>query len=149
MAAAIFLGFNILAFVALLRWGDRPERITVAMTIVYIAVSMVAGPLDIGDWRFGIALIDLMYLIGLVVLTERRGRWWLVLATSAQLGVIITHILPLIAPGDSVMASYALRMGFWIVISIAFFVGAWEAWADRRYRLEETHSHGQSRHHPS
>jgi hypothetical protein len=80
------------------------------------------------------------------VLTERRGRWWLVLATSAQLGVIITHIIPLIAPGDSVMASYALRMGFWIVISFAFFIGAWEAWADRRYRLEETQFHGQSRH---
>jgi hypothetical protein len=148
LAAALFLGFNGLAFIAMLRWGAWPERIAAVLTMAYIVVSIFANPLDFGDLQVGIALTDVAYLIGLIVLMERWGRWWLVVAASAQLGVIVTHVLPFMAPGDSVMASYALRMGFWVVISLTFFIGAWEAWADRRYRLEETH-HGESHHSPT
>ncbi|CAN5439027.1 hypothetical protein BH10PSE1_BH10PSE1_21530 [soil metagenome] len=143
METGILLGFNALGFVALLRWGDWAERIAVAVIVVYIAISPFSALLLAGPWRLGTALSDAALLFALIVLTDRWGRWWLVLAAAAQVGVVVTHIVPLLVSGDPARASYTLRMIFWLVISLTFFIGAWEAWADRKYRLEETH-HGES-----
>lgn len=148
MGTAILYGFNALGFIALWRWGEWPERVAAAMTVVFIAVTPFVGQLHLGSWRVGVGLSDLALLIGFVILSERRGRWWLILASSAQLAVVVTHIVPMLVPGEFALAGYVLRLGFWLLISITFFIGAWEAWADRRYRLEETH-HGQSRPNPS
>lgn len=143
IATAILYGFNALGFGVLLRWGGRPERVAAMLMIAFIAATPFASALRIGDWRIGTALCDLVLLIGLLVLSERHGRWWLIFAASAQLVVVVTHVVPILASDEFALAGYFLRLGFWLLISITLFFGAWEAWADRKYRLEETR-HGES-----
>ncbi|MBA4809250.1 hypothetical protein [Brevundimonas sp.] len=46
----------------------------------------------------GVAAVDGATLLALFWLTVRFDRWWLIMASAAQLVTVLTHVMALIAP---------------------------------------------------
>lgn len=130
------LAANFAAVVLLLWRGERPERIAAVMVLVLLVMEPLAYPFRINAWRAGGGLVNLAFLIGLVWLSERWDRWWLVFAAALQMLLCLTFMMPLMTNEFSVRTGVALRLGLWGGVSLFLFAGAWEAWAARRYARE-------------
>lgn len=107
-------------------WGGGPERVA---AMLYTAASI--GSL-LGGWRgmpgnFSIVptylmIVDIALLVGLIVLTLRAARFWLIPATSCQLVAVAVHISKLMAP-SMIPTSYAFLTTVWswpMVLLLAF-----------------------------
>lgn len=100
---------------ALLR-GGGPERIAALLYMLGSAGSLVGG------WRgmpggFSIVptyllVVDVALLIGLLILSMRANRLWLVPATACQLVAVLVHVTKLVAPAMIPM-SYAFLITIW------------------------------------
>lgn len=130
------LAANLAALVLLVWRGERPERIAALMIVALLVLEPLLDPLRINAWRVGGGLVNLALFAGFVWLAERWDRWWVVLAASVQLLLVLTFLMPLMTDEFSVRTGIALRLGLWAVISIILFIGAWEAWAAQRFARE-------------
>ncbi len=132
---------NVAAVLLLLRHGEWPERVAVGLVVFSWVGARLLAPLEIDNWRLGAAIVDTIILIAFWVMALRAHRWWLLPATGFQNIAFITYLVPWIVQGEAgryfVWTGVTIRMGVWLVISIILFAGAWEAWAARRFRLEE------------
>ena len=90
-----------------------------------------------GSWRAGSASLDLLLFLGLWWAAERTDRWWLVLVAGFQLLAVATHLIPLVQPGFMYWTGTTIRLVIWGLISISFFIGAWEVRAAARFAREE------------
>lgn len=132
----LLLAANLVAFVLMWRFGDKPERYAVALVVTALVAGVFAQDWVAGSWRFGVALVNLALFLGLWGLAERSARWWLIGAAGLQLVSVLTHLLPLMTHENLVNTGVIARKAVWFVISGLFFIAAWEAWADRLFRLE-------------
>lgn len=140
MIGGLLLVFNLVALGAVAWRGDRCERITVAVILAAILVEPFLQPIQISTWRIGVAVGNVALFLALWLLAERAERWWLVFAASIQLLIVATHLIPLTTDQSYTWSGVSLRLGLWSVLSLILFVGAWEAWAARKYAQEGAHS---------
>lgn len=115
----------------LLRFGGRPERAAVLLVAVSLLLEPFAQGVTLNTWRIGTAGLNLALLAGFWVMAEKWDRWWLVLASSLQLIVVLTHLMPVMAPEFGVNTGVTIRLLMWTMIVVSMFGGAWEAAADR------------------
>ena len=115
----------------LLRFGGRPERAAVLLVAASLLLEPIAGGITLNTWRIGTAALNLGLMAGLWVMAEKWDRWWLVLASSLQLIVVLTHLMPVMAPEFGVNTGVTIRLLMWALIIFSMFFGAWEASADR------------------
>lgn len=136
MSLAIALyATNCAGFAALLRWGAAVDRLAVMAIAIFFVATPLIGPLEFGTWRVGYALVDTALCLALCWLADRRRRrWWLVLAAGALFLTAITHVIPVFAPDEFSMPGFFTRQGMWMLISAPLFAGAWESWADSKFR---------------
>ncbi len=122
---------------ALLRFGGWEERAVAVMVVALLILVRLVEPFQIGTWRAGVAGLEICFLIAILWLTYARDRWWLTALAGFQLISVLTHVIPLLAYGRHfVWTAVTIRLEVWLLICITFFVGAWEAWAARRFARE-------------
>ena len=115
----------------LMKFGSRPERIAVALILLTLLAEPFAQGITLNTWRIGTGGLNLLLLAGLWIMAEKWDRWWLVLASSLQLIVVLTHLMPVMESGFGVNTGVTIRLIMWALIVVSMFVGAWEAAADR------------------
>lgn len=140
MYAWILSALNLTAFALMVWRGGRAERVAVVLLFACIVAEGFAQTILLGQWRIGVAGVNLVLFLGLWWLSERADRWWLVAVAGFQFVTLLTHLLPLITPDNLVGTGVIARRGVWIAITIVLFIAPWEARADRKYRSGE-HSH--------
>ncbi|MFT4954856.1 MAG: hypothetical protein ACI8U3_001230 [Brevundimonas sp.] len=138
---AVLLPANLIAIALLLRFGAREDRLGAALFAGALIVTPLVDHVVLGSWKAGAACVDALMLIGFWVLAERYDRWWLVMAAGFQLIAVITFVIPWFQPGAYfVWTGVTLRIGVWLLLSVTLLIGAWEAWAARRFAREATYA---------
>ncbi|QDH72080.1 hypothetical protein [Brevundimonas sp. M20] len=146
MLTFAIIGVTLVGVLALFCFGGWEERLVGVLVLALLVLVPLLEPLQIGTWRAGIAALELVFLIAILWLTYARDRWWLTALAGFQLISVLTHLVPLLADGRHfVWTAVTIRMEVWLLICITFFVGAWEAWAARRF-AREGGSHAQDKH---
>jgi hypothetical protein len=115
----------------LMKFGSRPERIAVALILLTILAEPFAQGITLNTWRIGTGGLNLLLLAGLWIMAEKWDRWWLVLASSLQLIVVLTHLMPVMESEFGVNTGVTIRLIMWALIVVSMFMGAWEASAER------------------
>ncbi len=133
------IGLTIVALLLLWRFGAWEERAIAVAVVVLMVLAPIVAPVQVAGTRPGIALIELLFLIGVCFLAFRRDRWWLLALAGFQALSVITHIVPLISPNHFIWTAVTVRLEIWLLICVSFFAGAWEAWAARRFAREGAH----------
>lgn len=122
---------------ALFRFGGWEERAVGGMVLALLILVRLVEPIQIGTWRAGVAGLEIAFLFAILWLTYVRDRWWLTALAGFQLISVLTHVIPLLTAGRHfVWTAVTIRLEVWLLICITFFVGAWEAWAARRFARE-------------
>lgn len=135
-ATIAIIGVTLLGVLALWRFGAWEERLVGVVVIALLVLVHLVEPFQVGNWRAGVAGLELAFLIVVWVLVYHRDRWWLTALTGFQLISVLTHVTTLLAPHHFVWTAVTVRLGVWLLICVTFFAGAWEAWAARRYARE-------------
>lgn len=126
----------ILVFGAALVWGGRPERQgAIIMFAAYLATPFV------GAWTHpglatGVLSVDAALALGLLLLSLRHARWWLLLACANQLLVVLAHLTSLMDNSIWTRAAITSRIGFGLMVLFALAVGIGEAHIARSSRRE-------------
>ena len=128
---------NLAAMVPLAWRGNAFDRFGVVIVILYVIVGEVVEAIMWGSWRAGSASLDLVLFLGLWWAAERTDRWWLILVAGFQLLAVATHLIPLVQPGFMYWTGTTIRLVIWGLMSISFFIGAWEVRAAARFAREE------------
>ncbi len=136
MLAFAFLFVTIIGLALLSIFGRRWERIAVACFAAYLIAVPLVENITIVHWRLGVAIVEVLLFLALWGLAERASRWWLTAAAGFQIITLSTFIIPWIAPHNLLWSGVIFRMCAWALITLTFFVGAWESWADRRFKQE-------------
>lgn len=136
---ALTYGANATAFAGIIRWGRGWERVAVGALMVSILADPFLAPLSIGTWRAGVAIPNAVLLAALWASAHRSDRWWLIAASSLQLVIVATHLLPVLTSVHLVWSGFMLRRSLYVIMSLVFLAGAWEALADRRLRRGTQH----------
>lgn len=137
MVTIAIISVTLAGVLALFRFGGWEERAVGVMVLALLVLVRFVEPIQIGDWRAGVAGLEIAFLIAILALTYTRDRWWLTALAGFQLISVLTHIVPLLASGRHfVWTAVTIRLEVWLLICITFFVGAWEAWAARRFARE-------------
>lgn len=134
MIAWVLFLLNLIAFGLMIWRGSWIERSAVALILTAIVAEIFAQNLFLGDWKVGVAAVNLVLFLGLWILCERGDRWWLVFVSGFQFMTLLTHLLPLVSPDALIGTGVIARRGVWIAITLTLFLAPWEAWADRKYR---------------
>lgn len=137
--ATIILVFTIVAL-GLLGWkGSREERLVVVAVLASLVAAPLLEPIRIGTWRLGVAGLDLGLWLFALALAFRCDRWWLTAFAGFQGLAVLTHLGTLLLPGNFTWTVVTLRLAVWTLICLAFLAGAWEAWADRKFKKDVGH----------
>ncbi|WP_420479994.1 hypothetical protein [Brevundimonas sp. FT23028] len=148
MATLAITLLTLAGVLALLRFGDREERIIAGVVLALLVLVRVVDPVQINGWKAGVAGLETAFLIVILWLTCVCDRWWLTALAGFQLISLLTHVVPLLNDGRYLLwTAITIRLEVWVLICITFFVGAWEAWAARRFAREGV-SHDQDQHRP-
>jgi hypothetical protein len=117
----------ILVFGAALLWGARPERQgTVMMFVAYLATP-IAGVWTHPGLATGVLVVDTALAIGLLLLSLRHARWWLLLACANQSLVVMAHLTSLMDENIWTRAAITSRIGFGLMVLFALAAGIGEA----------------------
>jgi len=136
MLAVLPLVVSIVGLVLLAVFGRHWERIAVACFTAYLVAVPLVEDITIEHWRLGVAVVETLLFLVLWLLAERASRWWLTAAAGFQIITLSTFVIPWIAPHNLLWSGVIFRMATWSLITLTFFAGAWEAWADRRFKQE-------------
>lgn len=123
----LLLGLTVLALVLLLWKGGWPERQAGLGLIAAQQISGWVDHLEIGQFRWAVAIVSICLLIQLIWLSLRYDRWWLLLAAGAQLLAFSTHVTSLIGPDALTWSIVTTRMVAWAQIMVLALFGVWEA----------------------
>jgi hypothetical protein len=107
--------------------GRRPERLAAAVVCIAFIATQFATPFEVSGWRAGVALVDGVTLIALVLLTVRFDRWWLVFAAGTQLVTVLTHLLGWTAPHLLLRTNVEVRWLLGLMLLALLVVGPFEA----------------------
>ena len=79
--------------------GGHTGRSGVALYMCLFFVSPLVQQYRIGNLMWATALIDLVFLIGLVWLALKRERWWPLVASAFQVMVMLIYLSTALVPG--------------------------------------------------
>lgn len=127
---------TVVAVLCLFGFGDWEERTIGAAVAVLMVVAPLVASLQFGTTRPGVALIEGMFLLGILYLAMTRDRWWLLALAGFQTISVATHLIALINPNHFLWTAVTVRLEVWVLICATLFIGAWEAWAARRFARE-------------
>lgn len=140
VAWSLFLLAANLIALGLMAWrGEWPERVAASILVVAIFVEPLLHPIQLGTWRLGSLVVNLVLFLVLWTLSEKADRWWLVVATAIQLIILITNLMPLMSGDFTTHTGVAIRSGLWVGISLTLFAAVWEAGAAKRFEREGRH----------
>lgn len=106
--------------------GGRPERAVVGFQLASYLLAVV-----LQDWRWGslfigVAVVDLGLWLGLVWLSLRYDRWWLMIAAGAQTLNLMTHPVLLLGASLTARESVAAQWVFTLVTLYSLLLGVLE-----------------------
>src|SRR5690606_11277157 len=120
-------GLSLLAIGLLLVRGRLPERIAGGALLPSMLLTPMVAALHIGDFRWGVALVEVALAAVLIWLSFASDRWWLLAAAGVQLISPVTFALAASALQIEVWASVSVRMAVWLQLMILGIFGVMEA----------------------
>jgi hypothetical protein len=115
--------------------GGKVERVAVAVLLGSSLISPFVTSFIVDDFRWGVALVDIVAALLLTFLSTRVDRWWLIGAAGLQIAVALTHIAALGPSRVFIWTAVTVRMVTWVMILIVLCLGAYEAHVVRRFGL--------------
>lgn len=135
MIALFFLCLTALGLLALVVFGGWPERLIALLVLVNILATPLLEPVQIGQWRAGLAVLEVALFVAMWVVVEIRARWWLTAAAGFQFIAVLSHLVALTG-AYFIWTAVSARIGAAALLSLTFLFGAWEARAARRFARE-------------
>lgn len=116
-----------------LAWvGQRADRIGAAAFMAVLLGSPLLYPLEIGNVRWAVALMSVLFLTVLIGLVSVSRRWWIIAAAGFQLAATSTYAIALAQPELLIWTGVSLRLVLWILQMFACLFGVLEAWSHRK-----------------
>jgi len=81
--------------------GGHTERAGVALYLCLYILAGLTQHVPIGNPLWAPALVDLIFLIGVVWMALKRERWWPLVACALQVMVMLVYIGTMLVPGFS------------------------------------------------
>lgn len=126
-ALLAFVGLSVLAALALLIFGRRPERAAGLAVLLYLLATPAMQSIAIEGWRLGIAVLELALFLCFWLMAERWNRWWLTAAAGFQLILVLSFVVVLIIPDTYVWSGVVARYAAWCLVLVSMIGGLWEA----------------------
>lgn len=117
---------SILAIGGLLILGRWPERFAGAALLLAMLLSPIVSALQVGDLRWGVALVSCGLATSLIYLSFVADRWWLLAAAGIQLISPITFALAATPLDVHVWAAVSIRLAVWFQLMLAALFGVLE-----------------------
>lgn len=126
LAQIVLTLFTYLTLSFLLSFGRRAERIAgIALLVAQVGTPFV-DHLQIGDFRYGVAILSVGLFTTLIILALRTDRWWLIAAAGVQLLSIGLWVATLL--GDlQIWGAVTVRIVIWMQLMLLALFGIWEA----------------------
>lgn len=111
---------------AIAAWRGRDlERLAAGAYLAAWALSLVAFRAGTRGTQWGVMVIDVVLLVGLVVIALRTRRFWPLFSAAFQLLAVVTHIARAL---DSAVSGWAYQTagiiwGYLVIIAIGY--GSW------------------------
>lgn len=126
LAQIVLTLFTYLTLCFLLSFGRTAERIAGVALLAAQAGTPLVDHLQIGDFRYGVAILSVGLFTTLIVLALRTDRWWLIAAAGVQLLSIGLWVATLL--GDlQIWGAVTVRMVIWMQLMLLALFGIWEA----------------------
>lgn len=144
VALYTILALTLAAVVALAARGRLAERwAAVAISITTLA-PLPLQHLEYANGRWALALVSMAFSAGLVFLSLRFDRWWLLVAAGIQLAATASYAVAWIQPDLMLWSGVAFRRVLWGQLMIVALIGAFEPYEiqdpNRRPPLGRTQS---------
>lgn len=120
---------NSIAAATIMWFGQREERVIILVAIAYVCLPPLVHDYQFNTFRYGVFALEVVWMFVLLWGALRLDRWWPLVAASAQLLALLSHILPLLFFKVYLWSAVTVRLGLWAVVSLILLMGAWEAWA--------------------
>jgi len=131
----ILTGVTIVVLASLFVVGRKVDRIGVAAFMVVNWGSVLLAPLEVGNIRWGVALLSVAFLTVLIGLVAASRRWWIIAAAGLQLVATASYAVALADPDFLIWTGISLRLVIWILQLIACGFGIAEALSQPRGHL--------------
>lgn len=136
MIGALFLLATALGLLALVSLGDAGDRWMVLAVVVSLALTPLLESWQYDNIRVGVAVVEIGFFGVLWLFAERTNRAWATAAAGFQLVSVLSFVPAAVGAESFVWSGVALRYGAWGLITLTFFGGGLECWAERRLRRE-------------
>lgn len=123
---AFFLISTLAIFPATWLGGGHTERSGVALYMCLYIAGYPVQRLRIGNLLWAEALLDFIFLIGLVWLALRRERWWPLVAAALQIMVILLYFITMAVPGFSIRSGVVASQVLGILALYCLLAGVLE-----------------------
>ena len=115
--------------------GERNERIACVILFLDMIASPVIQNAMIGDFRWGVALVDGLTALALIGLALKGSRWWLLIAAGLQVAVLLTHLAVLGGGFVYNWTAVTVRILTWCALMLVVGLGAYETHIVTRHQL--------------
>ncbi|WP_374276054.1 hypothetical protein [Brevundimonas sp.] len=115
-AQSVILLGTVVVLAALFGLGRREDRAAVLVLAAVVLLEPLVQPVQVGTWRAGLFVLNLLGLAALWTLSERSDRWWIFLAGALQSTIVWTHLLPLVSPDQFNWTLATVRLGLWCLM---------------------------------
>lgn len=106
--------------------GGPPERAAVGFQLSSYVLAVAVQHLRWGSLAVGVTAVDLALWLGLVWLSLRYDRWWLMVAAGAQTLNLMTHPVLLLSASLTTRESVAAQWVFTLVSLYSLLLGVFE-----------------------
>ena len=89
----VILAATLVILLALAWVGQRADRIGAGAFVAVLLGSPLLYPLEIGNVRWAVALMSVLFLAVLIGLVSVSRRWWIIAAAGFQLAATSTYAI--------------------------------------------------------
>jgi hypothetical protein len=127
----IVMAASILIMAGLLWAGRKVDRIGVLAFVAVNWGSPLLSGLEIGNIRWGVALLSVAFSCVLIGMVAASRRWWIIAAAGFQLVATASYAVALADPDFLIWTGITLRLLIWILQMCACLFGIAEALSER------------------
>ncbi|MBO9500423.1 hypothetical protein [Brevundimonas sp. A19_0] len=144
VALFTILALTLAAVVALAARGRLAERWAAVAIAITTLAPLPLQHLEYANGRWALALVSVAFSAGLVFLSLRFDRWWLLVAAGIQLAATASYAVAWLQPDLMLWSGVAFRRVLWGQLMIVALIGAFEPYEiqdpNRRPPLGRTQS---------